>query len=95
MAKDEILFLKDFVSRIAVKEGVSQAEVKRVLEAFVGLTTKALKSGTKVRITGLGTFTRATRAARKARNPRTGEPVKVKATKTVRFKVSSSLKSAL
>ena len=57
--------------------------------------TKAVKKEGKITITGFGTFTKVKRKARKGRNPRTGEPVKIKASATVRFKPGKTLKAAL
>lgn len=96
-SKVETVFLKDVVDALVERKGntLPKSAVKDVLEGFVELTTKSLKSGKKVRINGLGTFAKATRSARTARNPATGETVKVKAAKTVRFKASASLKAAM
>lgn len=95
--KVETVFLKDVVETLSERKGasLSKSAVKEVLEGFIEITTKSLKAGKKVRINGLGTFAKATRAARTARNPATGETVKVKAAKTVRFKASTSLKGAM
>ena len=57
--------------------------------------TDALKRGDAVRLKGFGTFTAATRAAKQARNPRTGEPVTVAASRQPKFKAGKALKDAL
>ncbi len=70
-----------------------QAEqvVDSVLEAIIG----SLKKGNEVSIAGLGIFSVKTRAARTARNPRTGEPIKVAAMKVPKFRAAKALKDAV
>ena len=62
---------------------------------MVGAVTRHLKKGSKVRINGLGTLQIRKRAARMGRNPRTGEPVKIKASKKVAFRVAKELKEVI
>jgi DNA-binding protein HU-beta len=71
----------------------SQAEsaVDEVLQSVIG----AVKSGERVSIFGFGTFNPTSRAARTGRNPQTGEPVKIGASKSVRFAPAAAFKSAL
>ena len=57
--------------------------------------TSAAQRGEEVSLFGFGTFKVAERAARKGRNPQTGEPVKIAASKTVRFKPATALKAGL
>jgi DNA-binding protein HU-beta len=63
--------------------------VEAVLEAIAG----GIKKDKEVALVGFGTFKTKTRAARKGRNPKTGEPLKIKASKTVGFKCSAALKA--
>ncbi len=87
-----------FVEQIAAKGKVSKAEAKRMMELVLGeietSLKKAKKDGGKITIGTLGTFTIAKRAARMGRNPQTGEPLKIKASKKLRFRPAMSLKRA-
>jgi DNA-binding protein HU-beta len=65
------------------------------MDDFVGLTTKHLKKGAKIRLTGLGILSVRKRAARMGRNPATGEAIKIKASKKVAFRASKELKEAI
>jgi DNA-binding protein HU-beta len=85
----------ELVTAIADKAGLSKAQAKDALEAFVDSVTASLKAGQDVRLVGFGTFLPISRAAGMARNPRTGESVKRPASKTARFRVGETLKSAL
>lgn len=86
-----------FVERVAKKGGMSKAEAKRAVELVIGemeAGIKAAKSTGKYTIGTFGTFTISKRPARMGRNPRTGEEIKIKASKTLRFKPSTVLKKA-
>jgi DNA-binding protein HU-beta len=87
----------DFIDAVAKKGDVSKADAKRAVELVfdtieVGL--KGVKTGGKYQIGTFGTFVTSKRAARQGRNPRTGEPIKIKASKSLRFKPSAQLKKA-
>jgi DNA-binding protein HU-beta len=84
------------VDKMAKDAKISKAAANKALDAFVGSVKKGLKQKEgKVTLVGFGTFSRVSRKARKGRNPRTGEPIKIKASKTVTFKPGKALKSAL
>jgi DNA-binding protein HU-beta len=85
----------ELAAKIAEDIGVSKATGAAMLKSLVGEITKKLKKGEEIRVAGLGTFRVAKRAARKARNPRTGEAIKLKASKQPKFSVSATLKNAL
>ena len=85
----------ELVSAIAVGAKLTKGQARDALEAFVGAVTKSLKGGTEVRLVGFGSFVPVERKAGTARNPRTGATVKRPASKTARFRVGESLKSAL
>lgn len=95
MAAADVVSTTALIEQIASKTGLSKSQVKSVLGLFVENTAKHLKKGTKVRVSGLGTFSKSTRSARKGRNPATGESIKIKASKSVRFKPSTTLKGSL
>lgn len=87
----------DFIERVAAKGDMSKAEAKRAVELVFGEIEAGLKSSKKegkYTIGTFGTFTVSKRKARKGRNPRTGEEIKIKASKTLRFRPSAQLKSA-
>jgi DNA-binding protein HU-beta len=73
----------------------SVAGAQAAVDALFKGLTKALKKEGSVTIVGFGTFKVSKRGARKGRNPRTGEPIKIAASKSVRFKASKSLRSAI
>ncbi len=83
------------VEHVANKAGLSKAAAQRAVEAVFGGITEALARGESVAIVGFGTFSVAQRAARTARNPRTGETIQVPASKAPKFKAGKSLKEAV
>ena len=93
MAEDRITQLK-MIKKIADGTGIAQKYVKEVLAATVDLVRSELLAGREVKITNLGTFKPATRAARTYSAPLTDKLVKKPATNTVRFKVTADLKRA-
>ncbi len=95
MAAADVVSTTALIEQIATKSGLPKSQVKAILGMFVESTAKHLKKGTKVRVSGLGTFSKSARSARKGRNPSTGEAIKIKASKSVRFKPSTTLKGSL
>jgi DNA-binding protein HU-beta len=85
----------ELILKISEEAAIPKASAGLVLASFIEAVTKTVKKEGKITITGFGTFTKVKRKARKGRNPRTGEPVKIKASSTVRFKAGKSLKEAL
>lgn len=73
----------------------SKAAAERAVEAVLGGIQAGLKKDKKVQLIGFGTFSVRKRAARKGRNPQTGEEIKIKASKTVGFKVGKKLKTSI
>jgi len=84
----------ELIAAVAKDAGVSQADAGRVLDAVVKNIHRSLTSGQDVRISNLGVFDTAERAAREGRNPATGATIKIAASKAVRFRVSKPLKPA-
>ena len=84
----------EFVAALAEKTGLKKDEAKKAVDSFVEVVTETLKSGDKVQLIGFGTFDVRERAARTARNPRTGEAIKVAASKQPTFKAGSKLRAA-
>lgn len=87
----------DFIERVAKKGDMSKAEAKRAVELVLGEVEAGIKDAKKdgkYTIGTFGTFTVSKRPARQGRNPRTGEAIKIKASKTLRFRPSTNLKKA-
>ena len=85
----------ELIDAIAAESGLSKADSKRALDAFVGATTAALKKGDKISLVGFGSFDITNRQARNGRNPKTGAVIKIAAKKSVRFKAGSELSSSV
>jgi DNA-binding protein HU-beta len=84
------------VEMMAKDAGLSKAAANKALDSFTDSVKKALKKKDgKVTLVGFGTFSKVRRKARKGRNPRTGETIKIAASNTVKFAPGKSLKSAL
>ena len=81
----------DLVEAIAEQADLKKADAERALAAFVDTVAKALSRGQSLQITGFGTFEPRKRAARKARNPQTGEETDVRATTVPAFRAVKSL----
>lgn len=87
----------EFIANVAASGNMTNAEAKRVVELVFGEIETGLKKAKKegkYTIGTLGTFTITKRPARKGRNPRTGEEIKIKASKSLRFRPASNLKAA-
>ncbi len=82
----------ELIAAIADQAELSKKDAEAALNAFTGTIGKALKKGDKVQLVGFGTFEVSKRSARKGRNPQTGETIKIKASKTPKFKAGKALK---
>lgn len=85
----------DLIEAVATSADLSKAAASRAVDSITKAVTKALKKGDTVTLVGFGTFTVRKRAARKGRNPQTGEVIKIKATKAPGFKAGKALKDAV
>ncbi|MEO5573698.1 MAG: HU family DNA-binding protein [Gammaproteobacteria bacterium] len=85
----------ELIDAIANSADVSKATSGRALDAMIAALTKALKKGDQVTLVGFGTFLVRKRAARTGRNPRTGDAIKIKASKIPAFKAGKALKDAV
>lgn len=85
----------ELIDAIADSAELSKASAARALDSAIESITKALKKGDSVTLVGFGTFTVRKRAARMGRNPRTGESIKIKASKVPAFKAGKALKDAI
>ena len=80
---------------VADEAEMSKAEAGRAFDAVISSITKALKKGDSVTLVGFGTFQVRKRAARTGRNPKTGDTIKIKASKNPAFKAGKALKDAV
>lgn len=83
------------VEAVASDSGLSKADSARAIESLLDTVTKTLKKGDEVSITGFGKFSVVKRAARQGVNPRTGERVKIKASKAPKFSAGATIKQAV
>ena len=83
------------VDEIASTTGLSRRQAEESVDAFVGIIGDQVRSGTKVTIYGFGSFNPTSRKARTGRNPRTGQPVKIAASKGIRFSPATGFKADL
>ncbi len=85
----------DLVSDISSTSGISKGDADKVVDAWCSAITDALSQGEEVRLTGFGRFSVANRSARVGRNPRTGEPINIAASRQPKFKAGKQLKDAV
>jgi DNA-binding protein HU-beta len=95
LGKEAPLNRKELVDAIQKHTLVSRTDVDKVLGSLIQHTQVAVKKGDRVSLVGFGTFERQDRKARTARNPRSGAPVKVKATKIPRFRAGQGFKDVV
>ena len=86
---------QDIAEKVQGVIGSTKADAERAVEAMIEAIIGGLKKGDDVAIAGLGIFKVKPRAARTARNPRTGEAVQVAATKVPKFQAAKALKEAV
>lgn len=87
--------LKHLAAALSESHELPKKQADAMLSEMVGLVTRHLKKGDKIRLTGLGVLQVRKRAARMGRNPATGEAIKIKASKKVAFRVAKELKEAV
>lgn len=85
----------DIVDAVADRLDMTKRDVSDIVEAFHDEIKRALARGEKVAISGFGVFESVPRKARLGRNPRTGETVKIKATKLPKFRAGAELKAVV
>jgi DNA-binding protein HU-beta len=87
--------LRHLAAALADSHDLPKKQAEAVLGDLVTLTTKHLKKGNKIRLTGIGVLQVRKRAARMGRNPATGEAIKIKASKKVAFRPAKELREAV
>ncbi len=85
----------ELIDKMAGDANISKAAAQKAMDSFIDGIKKSLKKGNKVTLVGFGTFSVGKRAARKGRNPQTGETIKIKASKTPKFKAGKAFKDAI
>jgi DNA-binding protein HU-beta len=93
--KRSTVTLKQLAVGLAEENALSKKQAEQILGELVGNIVKHLKKGERIRIGGLGILQVRKRAARMGRNPGTGEPIQIKASKKVAFRPSKELKEAI
>jgi len=86
---------QDLIGSVADQTGMSRAESAQAVEAVFGTIGQALKRGDEVRLVGFGSFSVSNRKASTGRNPRTGEPMQIKASSSPKFRPGKTLKDLI
>jgi DNA-binding protein HU-beta len=94
-AKPETITLRHLGTALSESHELPKKQVNAILEEMVTNITKHLKKGARIRIGGLGILQVRKRPARMGRNPATGEPIKIKASKKVAFRAAKELKESI
>ncbi|MDE1457072.1 DNA-binding protein HU 1 [Bacillus licheniformis] len=86
---------KELIGAVAEAAELTKKDVELVVDSTFDVITSALKDGEKVKVHGFGSFEVRERAARKGRNPQSGEEIEIPATKAPAFKAAKALKDAI
>ena len=93
--KPATVVIKHLAADLSEKRDMSKKAVEELIGDLVGLITKHLKKGARIRIGGLGILQVRKRPARMGRNPATGEQIKIKASKKLNFRAAKEVKDAI
>ncbi len=85
----------ELIAAVAESASMSKKDAEKFVKAYEEVVINELVAGGKVQSVGFGTFEVSERKARKGRNPKTGEPMDISASKSVRFKVGKALKDSV
>ncbi len=85
----------ELIDAIAGDSGLTRADSARAIDSLVNTIQKTLKKGDDVALTGFGKFSVVKRGARNGRNPQTGQPVKIRASKAPKFTAGATFKTAI
>ncbi|MPR12240.1 HU family DNA-binding protein [Microvirga tunisiensis] len=94
-ASNGILTLRTIADTLSEMHELPRRQANEILTQVIELIAKSLKKGDKIRLSGLGILQVRKRAARMGRNPQTGEPIKIKASKKIAFRPAKELKEAV
>jgi DNA-binding protein HU-beta len=90
-----ILTLRHIAEQLSQAHELPKRQANEMLTQVIEMIAKSLKKGDKIRLSGLGILQVRKRAARTGRNPQTGEPIKIKASKKIAFRPAKELKEAV
>ena len=85
----------ELIEAMASEAGLSKADSKKALDAFINATTKTLKKGDRLSLIGFGSFSISKRSARTGRNPQTGKEIQIAAKNVVKFKAGAELSKSV
>jgi len=85
----------ELVEKLSKDAGITKAQAETTIKSFAEAVAKTAKKDGKLTLVGFGTFSLAKRKARKGRNPKTGESIKIKASRSVKFTAGKNLKDSL
>ncbi len=85
----------EFIDAIAAKSGMPKTQVAKFVDAYNETVVETLAKGDDVRLIGFGTFAISQRAARTGRNPQTGAPIKIAASKAPKFSAGAQFRAAV
>jgi DNA-binding protein HU-beta len=86
---------RDLIAQIAQDSGVTKSSAGAAVESLLETITQALKKGDAITVVGFGTFKTTQRRARVAKNPRTGDAIRIPKRRVVRFTAGKALRSAV
>lgn len=82
----------ELIAQVATEAKIKKADAEKAINSLIKSVSKTLKSDGRLALAGFGTFVVSARKAREGRNPQTGKPIKIPATKVVKFKPGKQLK---
>ena len=82
----------ELIDKVAGQAGLSKSDTEKAVNSLITVVESAVAANDKVTLPGFGAWSRTQRAARTGRNPRTGEPVQIPASKAVKFSVGADFK---
>jgi DNA-binding protein HU-beta len=86
---------QELIDAVASEAGIAKSAAEEAINAFLDTVTNAVVRGDAVQLIGFGSFSMGARAARAGRNPKTGEPLQIAASKTVKFTAGKAFKDAV
>jgi DNA-binding protein HU-beta len=85
----------DLIAQMAKSTGLTKADSERALNAFLNIAKGTIRREGRLPLAGFGTFVVVNRKARTGRNPQTGQPIQIRATRVVRFRTGKELKASI
>jgi DNA-binding protein HU-beta len=95
LERDGSMTKNELIAMVSDKVQINKNDAAKAVEATFDIITGALKQGDEVKLVGFGSFTVSQRKAREGRNPRTGQPVHIAASKAPKFTAGKGLKDAV